>query len=354
MRSPPPQSAHLSDRFEAFWIVQSAVWLFAVAVGTFIGIATGLAPQFALFWGILRALTGFLITGFAIRPLLHWHRKRRSDFLRSFGFIFLLAALGSAVDWAVTNQLSFLFEVHPLAEQNFVLWLSFLVRWPLYTVWGILYWLYNERSRSKAAALQLAEMEAMMTRTELDLLRAQIDPHFIFNVLNGILAMAEKPEAVTGMTLALSRHLQRSLYHPPKNYTLEIEIDTVENYLRLEKYRFEENLVFTIKSDPAFALFPLPRGTLLLLAENAIKHGRKTSPNPLQIHISAQPFEDALLLTVENTGEWIPPESSESSGIGLANLRKTLEYFGGATALPEIASQDGRVRICIRLPIPNR
>lgn len=317
-------------------------------VGIFLAINWQLDPAPAFFFATLRASTGFAVTSFIFRPFIRWLMRRKIPGARITVSLFVFAAIASALDGAVSIQVTELAGMPTL--KSYFLEMSALLRWPLYGVWGLLYWLLHEWQNSRETALQLAQTEAAMSRTELDLLRAQVDPHFLFNVLNTILAVTDKPETVAAVTMALSDHLQFSLHRPQKENTLKSELHAVKNYLQLEKYRFEEDLIYQINLSDSLLSTLVPSGTLLFPVENAVKYGNQTSPRPLRIEISGHRDGNEIQLEVRNTGTWIETSDGPGLGIGLANLEKTFLHLGGTISFPGTSSETGWVTVAIRFP----
>lgn len=332
-----------------FWIAQATIWSFAVLAGIFLALNWQIEPAPAFFFATLRAATGFLVTSFAFRPLVQWLMKRKIGGAPMVIRLFAFAAIASALDGIISIQIADFAEMP--AVRDYFPGLSALLRWPLYGTWALLYWLLCEWQNSRQTALRLAQAEAAAIRTELDLLRAQVDPHFMFNVLNTILAVADKPETVAAMTMALSDHLQFSLHRPQKGNTVESELNAVRNYLQLEKYRFEEDLVYRIDVDEDLLPALLPAGTLLLPVENAVKYGQRTSPRPLRVEIIGRREQNSFRLEIRNTGSWIIGNEQPGLGIGLINLRKTVDHFGGTLSLPETPSREKSVTVAIQFPL---
>jgi LytS/YehU family sensor histidine kinase len=125
----------------------------------------------------------------------------------------------------------------------------------------------------------------------------------------------------------------------------------MENYLQVEKIRFEEKLRFRIDADEEARVFVVPRQLVQPLLENAIKYGQQTSPMPLSIRIEAQITGDRLHLTVENTGSWVEPSASSGMGIGISNLRRRLELLYGDRASLTHKHSPQRVQSMVTLPI---
>ena len=182
-------------------------------------------------------------------------------------------------------------------------------------------------------AARLAEHKA-----RLEVLRYQLNPHFLFNTLNAVCAqIIAAPRVARDTVIRLADFCRLTLHRPNANEepTLAEEIEMLSAYLDIEKTRLGENLEYSIDSEPGLAALRLPPFLLLPLVENAVKYGAATSQDHVRIRLSFRRSPDGrVLIEVANTGDWIPPETAErtvpSLGIGLENLRQRLaRYFPG-------------------------
>jgi len=223
---------------------------------------------------------------------------------------------------------------HPAA------YLAVLLAWTLaYT--GIVRW-----EQERAQVEQVLQADAAAQRARLQMLRYQINPHFLFNVLGSVRALADEDVGRTKQVInELSGFLRYSLLDT-ETQTVELrqEMQAVEHYLAIEQIRFEDNLLVTTLLDPVVADRGIPAFLVLPLVENAIKHGQRTSPQPLRVRVQAILQEDALLIEVGNTGVWVPPgQNTSESGTGLANIRQRLGLIYPDAHRFTIDEQDGWV-----------
>lgn len=191
---------------------------------------------------------------------------------------------------------------------------------------GIKFWLtWNEQHARSEQAHTLAQ------RAQLQMLRYQLNPHFLFNALNSIRAlMYEDSKNAKSMITELSEFLRYSLHDSnSKEVTLRDELNAIKHYLSIEKKRFEDKLQVTFEIDKGAEEYPLLSFLIHPLVENAIKYGMKTSPMPLKITIKASLSNFGLLLSVVNSGTWHDNDASEKNqtgtGTGLENVRARLE-----------------------------
>ncbi len=188
-----------------------------------------------------------------------------------------------------------------------------------------------ELSRREASLLhQLAD-------AELRALRAQINPHFLFNSLNTIAALVHQdPTLAESMTLRLARIFRYVLTQTEKSFSpLHEEIDFLRAYLDIEQMRFGERLQVRFDVAEAVADQPIPPLILQPLVENAIKHGFSPKLGPCQLIVRCIAQQEELALTVEDDGVGAPPDRSRKAGrtgIGLRNVRERLATVYGARA----------------------
>ncbi|WP_251979484.1 sensor histidine kinase [Salinibacter ruber] len=193
--------------------------------------------------------------------------------------------------------------------------------------------------------------DAEAQRARLRMLRYQLNPHFFFNALNTIGALAdENPQRVKTAVHELSGFLRYTLLDEEAlNVPLRDEVEAAEHYLAVEKIRFEDDLRVDVSLDGAAGRQVVPSFLVLPLVENAIQHGPYTSPTPLHVRVTGTLTEDVLVVEVANTGHWRAPPDADGTGTGLDNVRRRL-----ATQHPDrhrlaVTEDDGWVRVRIEL-----
>jgi LytS/YehU family sensor histidine kinase len=208
---------------------------------------------------------------------------------------------------------------------------------------------WQSMRRVRQAEIGKWRAEAAQRGLELEVLKAQINPHFIFNALNNVRAMInEDGEKARAMVTELSNILRHSLYHSRRDLvTLAEEIAVVRDYVALEQIHYEDRLSVEWSLPEAALSTQMPPMLLQLLVENAVKHGVAHRGASRPIAIAAQFESGCLQLCVENDGEW---RGEEVGGIGLANLRERLLHAVGPQASCAIAAEGGRVRVFLEIP----
>ncbi|HUR59508.1 MAG TPA: histidine kinase [Opitutaceae bacterium] len=206
-------------------------------------------------------------------------------------------------------------------------------------------------------AARLAEEKA-----RLEVLRYQLNPHFLFNALTSICAQLPPTSGGARSTIErLTDFCQLTLFRPDGDAhpTLGDELKMLGAYLDIEQTRWGELLTVEIDCDPDLHSVQLPPLLLLPLVENALKYGRATSAGAMTIRLRAHRDEGAaIVLCVANTGEWVKDAERvavPSLSIGLENLRERLRrYYPGTHAITTEA-QDGWVAVTLRLtPMGSR
>ncbi len=207
------------------------------------------------------------------------------------------------------------------------------------------------------SAARLAEEEA-----RLEVLRYQLNPHFLYNALNSIYSLVlTTPPAAANMVLRLSDFCRVALDRRHEEHTtVGAEFDKLSIYLDIEKVRWGDSLHIAVEADEAARRAQLPPFLLLPLVENAMKYGGATSPEELHVRVSARLESDAsgdgggtLVLTVANSGEWVQRTGSSPpfSGIGLTNLRQRLQRYHPNTHEITIDTKDSWVVVTLKLAI---
>lgn len=171
-------------------------------------------------------------------------------------------------------------------------------------------------------------LEKERTETELKLLRAQLNPHFLFNTLNNIYSLSfTSPQRTSASIAGLANILDHILYGTQQRFVpLPAEIDLIRNYIDLEKLRYDSRLTvnFCIDGDTDTTIAPL---ILLSLVENAFKHGAANDAGEPVIDIRLTVTDRQISFTIKNT---VVKPNTQPGGIGLINLRQQLQHLYGA------------------------
>lgn len=189
------------------------------------------------------------------------------------------------------------------------------------------------------------EFSRLTTQAELRALRAQLNPHFLFNALTTISYLIKaSPDKANETLLYLTKLLRGVLRSTGEFSTLGDELKLIESYLEIERARFEERLRVEIWVSPEFHRLKIPSLILQPLVENAVKHGISNKIKGGNVKISARVENQNLILEVADTGAGASPEKileNRKNGVGLSNVEQRLRSHFGASARLEIESASG-------------
>jgi signal transduction histidine kinase len=182
--------------------------------------------------------------------------------------------------------------------------------------------------------LHASELEARLTKTHLQVLKMQLQPHFLFNTLNTVAELVHtEPEAADQMITRLGRLLRLSLDHAGHQVVpLRQEIDFLRVYLDIEQVRFQDRLqvVWDLAPDTQDAAVPTFLWQPVL--ENAIRHGVTPLAGKGRIVIASYREGDDLLLEIRDNGRGLPTEGAPREGVGLRNIRERVAQLYGPRA----------------------
>jgi len=206
--------------------------------------------------------------------------------------------------------------------------------------------------RDKIAADNLAkEKENENLKTELSLLRSQVSPHFMFNVLNNMVALARKQSDLLEPSLIkLSSLMRYMLYETDEEkVSLEKETDYLQSYIDLQRQRFSKKVVINVRMCPADKLYDIEPMLLIPFVENAFKHGTGMIEQP-QIDIVLKAEKNIVNFTVSNNYDPASVEvKDKASGIGLVNVQRRLNLLYPNHHTLNIAKKDGMFVVSLQI-----
>ena len=333
-----------------YWLLQIIGWFM---YGTLLFLAAYRNANNQLEFSIFFNLTLYLIVGILLSHLLRFLYLRNKYF--QFNAPLLVSRIviySGIVSFAYTliNKLLFSFIYLTFSKWDLLtILLNTASIFVVFILWSSIYITYHlfEESRKK----EINNLLLTKTQTELELqnLRAQLNPHFLFNSLNAIRALIEiePTKAKNGINL-LSNLLRSTLkLNSDKLVPIHKEMELVDAYLQLEKIRFEERLEVRSKIDEGCLYLEIPAFTIQTLVENSIKHGISQLIDGGFIEISVYRNENFCRIIVLNSGTL---SKNIDLGIGLDNLKKRfkLQYQDQFTF--SIISSDDCVEVAISIP----
>ncbi len=226
----------------------------------------------------------------------------------------------------------------------------------IYLLWSLFYFLVHYVTNYKNEEIKNLKWEAKKNEIELNRLISQMNPHFIFNAMNSIRALIdEDPKLAKAAINQLSNVLRNSLLMGKKTLiSFSEELKLVEDYLSLEKTRFEEKLTIKKTIDDKATSFQIPPLMLQTLVENAIKHGtsKQSRGGVIELIAVRTPLNE-LEITIYNSGVYNETSTSKT-GFGLINTKQRLEILYNNKAFffieNDTSSSEKRVKTILRLP----
>jgi signal transduction histidine kinase len=230
--------------------------------------------------------------------------------------------------------------------------MDFLIYWAIVGV----YYAVDYRRQLRQREIAASQLQASLSRSRLEALRAQLNPHFLFNTLNAIsvLALKGQGETVARTLSQLSDLLRLSLDAGlPQEVPLEQELEFTDRYLAIQRVRFPDRLTVVRSIEPAALAAMVPSLVLQPLVENAVMHGVGRQPGPGRIEIHAVKCDDRLRVEVRDSGPGFPPAGIRREGIGLANTRARLEQLYPGDYRFEVGTGGG-AQVALDLPFRPR
>ena len=284
------------------------------------------------------------------------HFQKPGDLRMAFEIVAISATL-AIVNLLVTFpvfDLSERFEHHP--APHLYLAASLWPRFWFFSIWSLLYFLIRGFLEARQMQRDLRTADVRRRDAELLMLRAQMNPHFLFNALNTMLGESDGNPRLALVVRGVSDYMRYALANRRNLFVpLADEAEALERYADVERVRFGDELEIVISIDPRTHNLPVPGVFMQPLVENAIKHGRETSQRPMRIRVETR-FEDNLLvIRVSNTGRWNPEGAVEGhpSGAGLDILRRQLELLYPGRSCLDVGEKDSLVvaEITLRDPV---
>jgi len=237
-------------------------------------------------------------------------------------------------DFSIATILAFLFSM-----------------WLFYIVWALIYFIYIYFERIN----QSLKNEAAIYEIELNNLKSQLNPHFMFNALNSIRALIdEDPQKSKNAVTKLSNILRNSLVqNRRKLIDFNDEFKTIMDFLDLELIRYEERLQVEVDVSPEAQNYQIPPLMLQTLVENGIKHGVSKLKEGGIISIAAKPDNSLLKISIRNSGQLQNSISdNKGTGYGIENTKKRLQLIYGKSATFSILNENDKT-VLTEITIPH-
>jgi len=343
----------------SFWILHLSGWL-VFAASTVIFAYTG---RWTDIGRLLPYLLPYAVACVTCLPLRYFYKGIRlherpwpKSLLAGTAASFIAANIWMAIDLAISlfiHQTPYIRPPTPFLQAYPVRLYNRIV--PL-LIWTFLYLVIKIQRDWKQQRQRAEKATALAQTAQLQMLRYQLNPHFLFNSMNSIRALVDEDEAKAGELITeLSEFLRYSLdSKDTANVPLKHELEAIRHYFAIQKKRYEDKLEVVYDIEPEAGEYPILSFLVHPLVENAVKYGMHTSSLPLVVRLQAKIRDGALRIEVSNTGRWIEPGGREGrtnggTGTGLENVRLRLENaFPGRHRL-EVIEKEGRVHIYLEI-----
>jgi len=305
-------------------------------------------PQQA--FGVLLEVVFYILSTHALRTIFIKAGWLNLGLSRLIPRLLIFTFLFSGLNYVYILGVEFLTDGVSSKDLSFTsILVNTLISWLFYFLWTVFYFAFHYVDRyNKSLKAETAAREV-----ELNNLKAQLNPHFIFNALNSIRALVdEDPRKSKESITQLSHILRNSLVSDRKKLVpFSEELKTVMDYLALESIRYEERLTTKFDIDKNSGRFMIPPLMFQTLVENAIKHGIANLKQGGEIAITTRVKRKHLILEIRNSGQ-LSDKKGPHPGYGLENTEKRLSLIFGGKARFDIKNESPENVLC-SLSIPT-
>jgi len=301
----------------------------------------------------------FIILGIGLTTLLRNYLKR-IDFIanqnqKNYIKVFIAYALSSwffAIVLLICAYFAFEYiNERPMKISGIEIFSTVLNTAIFLFFWIIFYIGIKSLARLRKNKIDRLKLETELKDSQLNTLKGQLNPHFMFNSLNNIRGlMLEDVDKARNMLTRLSEMLRYSLnMNKVDAIRISEELEIVDNYIALSKIQLEDRLVYEQDVKEELAQIKIPPMVLQMLVENAIKHGVSNQKNGGKITLIVTDDHDKIILQVNNTGTL--KTETDSTRIGLNNIKKRLELLYGNEANFTLKEVENEVHAIIQIPV---
>lgn len=315
------------SRTKQYWLLQIVGWSLYAAVGLIIGSSFYEMTTAVVLWNFLSAVVMLASTHllrFKIK-LDGWLKLRTSKLIaRLIPSLIILSLLANGIGTGYGLLATGVLDIEKMTVPIFLLYT--LQTFIYLSLWTAIYLIIFYFRNYKQGEIEKWKLQAAVKDAELIALKAQINPHFLFNALNNIRALIlEDHMKARDMVSHLSELLRYSIqFNNSEKVTIEEELEIVEKYLELETIHYEHRLKFEILLSNELKKCKIPPMIIQLMAENAVKHGISQEKNGGDIQILIERMQDDLQISVSNTGKL---KEDSSKGIGLRNATERIRIL---------------------------
>lgn len=344
-------------RNQIFWVLQLLGWGFINTIAVIV--PKGLSFEMAMYSILIGTLIGVLATS-----LLRWTLKQRVHFdsfvARDLGTILIHYLMASLLFGLLNLFFGYLYhefgpalneterQMFEAYDNGLILVLNSLF---LIGAWLVTYLAIKLLLKLNRDRIERLELNTHLKQAQLNTLKGQVNPHFMFNSLNNIRGlMLEDVAKAREMLTKLSEILRYSLTRDSlDDIPVGEELEIVDHYIDLSKIQFEDRLEFVEQVDPAVLELKIPPMIIQLLVENAVKHGIANLKRGGRISLALEIHGTTLHIEVKNTG--LLKIAGDSTQLGINNIKQRLKLLYGERASFTLEEENGEVVARIKIPL---
>jgi LytS/YehU family sensor histidine kinase len=334
-----------------YWLFQLSGWLCFALLNLYIALLTKECNQEVLVINLLIAVFGIGTThAFRYHILKHELASRPTEKLIPYvALCLLLMSIAFNVIYYLSLSVFYPQAFLPMKGSDLIG--TFISVYFLFSLWSIIYFAWTYVEDNRRLLIERLRMESDMKDMEIRTIRSHLQPHFIFNALNSIRALIdENPAQARKAITQISNILRNSITRQEITDTLENELRLTNDYLALEKIRFEDRLQYKQNIDPASLTVQIPSMMLQTLVENGIKHGISRAEQGGEISVQTHVDEGGVWIEIANTGTLDHDTPREDSlSFGLRSTRERLQHIYGQKAKFSIRQDGDYVRVLIHI-----
>ena len=335
------------SRKQIYWISQITGWYLFIGINLFIiSSFEELTWQRVLVW-IFLGILGIVFTHL-LREVIRKKNWLNLPLKNTIPRILTASIITGIIIYALVFAASYLAGTFKQEEYNFARLVAGIINTSiLILLWCLIYYVVHYMENYKKKEIESLIWEAAVKDYELKTLKSQLNPHFMFNAMNSIRALIEEdPESAKVAITKLSNILRYSLQmERMERVPLEDEIETVKNYLDLERIRFEDRLKYKLDIDRSTQKIEIPPMMIQTLVENGIKHGVAKRTEGGEIHLKSKLLTTTngskLKIEIRNSGHFSEEQLKNSSGFGVSNTKHRLNLLFGDDANFSIKNENG-------------
>lgn len=341
-------------RKKLYWLSQFCGWSLFVLVNLIIISNYESIPPERIFVWIILGVIGIIITH-SLRAVIRKNGWLDLPLKNIIPRVLLSSLVAGIIIYSLTTIFSLIIGSFRHEEYKWISSVAGIINLSgISLVWTLIYFALHYLENYQKAEIETLIWESAVKDFEIKTLKAQLNPHFMFNAMNSIRALIEEdPENAKVAITKLSNILRYSLkIERTETVTLDDEIKAIQDYLDLEKIRFEERLKYSLHISPESAKVEIPPMMIQTLMENGIKHGISKRTSGGEVNLITKVESGRLIIQIRNSGQLNDNQLRSSTGFGIANTKHRLNLLFGEDARFSIKNENESTVLCeIIIPI---